>query len=124
MRTIHERRTPQTSDLNSGAAFGCPRYERCSAAFCPALGGKHLTGERVCLQLREAVKRHGAAKIRTALPGDLAGVVLRHARRLLCAPGALGDELRRASATPSKVEAGRQLLAGTTPVDTGTAGRA
>jgi hypothetical protein len=103
------RQQPQTQQPDLAAS--CPRYERCSAAFCPALGGKHLPGERVCLQLREAVKTAGAAKIRTALPESLAEAVLRHARHLLSAPGALGDELRRAAATRSKVEAGRQLLA-------------
>jgi hypothetical protein len=105
--STHPRRQPQTN-LSSLAA-SCPRYERCSAAYCPAIGGRHLPGERVCLQLREAVKAGGKAKIRTALAGELAEAVLRHAGRLLTQRGALADELRRASATPSKADAGRQL---------------
>lgn len=107
-----QRLAPQTEtpDLSSLAA-SCPRYASCSASYCPAIGGRHLPGERVCLQLREAVKASGKAKIRAALAGDLAQAVLRHAGRLLSAPGALGDELRRASAAPSKIESGRRLLA-------------
>jgi hypothetical protein len=87
----------------------CPRFERCSAAYCPAAGGVHLKDERVCLYLREAVKRGGTAKIRGALPEKLAEAVLRDALRLLAGRGALSDALRRASRLGSKVDRGQRM---------------
>src|SRR5207302_989473 len=90
-------------------ARSCPRFERCSAGYCPAAGGVHLKDEPVCAWLREAVKNDGRAKIEGALAGDLAQVVLRDVRRLISTGGALGRELRRASASPSKIESGRRL---------------
>lgn len=88
----------------------CPKWEGCNAAFCPAVGGLHLRGERVCLYLREAVKTDGEARVRATLPGELAEVVLRAAQERILGRDALGEALKRASWTSSKLEAGRRLV--------------
>jgi hypothetical protein len=87
----------------------CPRYEHCSAAYCPAIGGKHLPNEPVCALLREAVKTGAEARLRADIPGDLLARVLRDARRLIRTGGALGRELRRAARHGSQIEAGHRL---------------
>jgi hypothetical protein len=100
------------SDLTTGLRLGesCPKWEGCNAAFCPAVGGLHLRGERVCLYLREAVKTDGEARVRATLPGELAEVVLRAAQGRILGRDALGEALKRASLTGSKLEAGRRLV--------------
>lgn len=108
-KITHERLAPQTSELNP--ALGCPRYERCSAAYCPVLGGKHLPSEPVCALMREAVKNGGEARLRADIRGELLERVLRAARRLIRTHGALGRELRRAAQHGSQIEAGRRLQA-------------
>lgn len=109
MRTIHERQTPRTSDLNPALAFICPRYLSCNAGFCPAIGGTHVKGEVICLWLREAVKTAGRAKIGAACAGNLAEAVLVAAQRLLTQRCALADELRRAARHGSQIESGHRL---------------
>jgi hypothetical protein len=42
----------------------CPKFEKCNAAFCPVLGGKHLVGEPNCGYMREFVKEGGPERIR------------------------------------------------------------
>jgi len=103
-----ERQPPQT---DSSLAYSCPRYAACSAAFCPAIGGRHLKDEPVCAWLREGVKPGGRAILEGALAGNLAEAVLGAARHSLSAPGALGRELRRAAELGSKLESGRHLQA-------------
>lgn len=100
------------SALTTGLRLGeaCPKWECCNAAFCPAVGGLHLRGERVCLYLREAVKTDGEARVRATLPGELAEVVLRSAQERILGRDALGEALKRASWTSSKLEAGRRLV--------------
>jgi hypothetical protein len=87
----------------------CPRYERCSAGFCPGLGGRHLPGEPVCALMREAVKTGGEARVRASIPSELAEAVVGHAQRLMRSTGALARELRRASRAGSQIEAGHRL---------------
>jgi hypothetical protein len=98
-------RKPATPSL----ASSCPRFSRCSASFCPVAGGVHLVGEATCWFLRETAKPGGRAKIDGTPPENLAGLVLSHAARLLSQRSALGKELRRAQAAPSKLDAMRRL---------------
>lgn len=100
------------SALITGLRLGesCPKWEGCNAAFCPAVGGLHLRGERVCLYLREAVKTDGEARVRGTLPGELAEAVLRAARERILGRDALGMALKAASRRGSKLEAGRRLV--------------
>jgi hypothetical protein len=53
----------------------CPKWTRCGATFCPALGpvfgGKPYEGERVCSYLLESVKEGGPQRLRGCLPKDL-----------------------------------------------------
>lgn len=88
----------------------CPKWEGCNAAFCPAVGGLHLRGERVCLYLREAVKTGGEARVRGTLPRELAEAVLRTAQERILGRDALGMALKAASRTGSKLESGRRLV--------------
>jgi hypothetical protein len=93
-------------------AESCPKWGGCNAAFCPAVGGRHLQGERVCLYLREAVKPGGKARIRHTLRGELAEAVLRAAPQRLSRSDALGNALRRTSLVGSKIAAARRLNGG------------
>ena len=109
------RKLPRRGSLllanNTSAASACPRYEHCSAAFCPLIGGVHVKGDRTCFWLREAVKPGGRAKIAAACAKNVARAILAHARKLLSQCGSLGDELRRAARHGSQIDAGRRLRA-------------
>lgn len=87
----------------------CPKYENCNAAFCPALGGAHRQGERVCFWMREAVKAGGEERIRGRLREELAEVVVQVAHKATSEEGYLGSALREASLSGSKIESGKQL---------------
>lgn len=89
-------------------AQSCPKFERCNAAYCPAVGGSHLKGDKVCLYLREAVKTGGEQRLRGTLPSNLAEVVIASASQLLHGTGPLAAELRRAAKSGSKIEQGHQ----------------
>lgn len=82
----------------------CPKWNRCSAAYCPALGGSHLKGEQVCLYLRECVKPGGVARVRGILSEELADVVLETGMTTLSSTGALATALLRASRQTSRID--------------------
>ena len=88
----------------------CPKFNRCSAPYCPALGGKHLYGERVCHYLMESVKAGGPARIRTVLPAALADTVAMESLRRINSTGALRVALQRASKSQSRMELMKQAL--------------
>lgn len=90
----------------------CPKWKRCSAPFCPILGGKHLPGERVCHYLKESVKPGGHARVAKYLPGPAAEAVIREGVRLMPLVGPLSKAVRRASAQGSRIEATERYLAG------------
>lgn len=92
-------------------AQSCPKFEGCNAAYCPAVGGKHLKGDRVCLYLREAVKANGNAIVRGALPETLAELVIADATHLMGGSAPLSVELQRASQSGSKIERGARFAA-------------
>jgi hypothetical protein len=81
-------------------AESCPKFQRCSAAYCPSLGpglgGMHLKGERVCSYLLESVKEGGHARLRGYLPKALADAGIRDGLRLLNSTGPLKKALARA----------------------------
>lgn len=89
--------------------YSCPRYERCNAPLCPALGGHHMDGEPICFYMREAVKDGGEARVRAAATRELADLVLGMANALLPTEGPLPRALRKAAATGSKIEQGKNL---------------
>jgi hypothetical protein len=88
----------------------CPKFSRCSAPLCPALGGKHLDSERVCHYLRESVKPGGQTRIRAVLPTALADTVATEGLRLLTSTGGLQIALQRASKSGSRMELMKQAL--------------
>ncbi len=96
---------PATETGDTAAIAGtCPKFGRCSAAYCPAAGGKHLQGEHVCHYLRESVKPGGQARVRASLSSALAEAVVEDGLRLLTSTGPLKKPLRRASKMGSRVE--------------------
>jgi len=95
-----------TADMAAKLALAatCPKWTRCSAAYCPAIGGKHLKGERVCPYLMESVKAFGLTRLREHLPMPLADVVIREGVRQLNSTGPLQKPLERASKQGSRME--------------------
>ena len=89
-------------------AQACPKWDRCSAAYCPALGptvgGKHYAGERVCSYLLESVKEGGQARLREYLPKQTVDLVVREGLRLLNSTGPLKKPLTRATKSGSRVQ--------------------
>jgi hypothetical protein len=81
----------------------CPKFNRCSAPYCPAVGGTHLQGERVCHYVRESVKPGGPARVRAVLPTPLADTVVMDALRLINSTGPIQKSLQRASAQGSRI---------------------
>jgi hypothetical protein len=88
---------PNLSHPDSKLAALCPHFDHCSAGFCPALGGRHLKGEPVCVWLREAVKTGSAAALNDRIPSVLAETVLREADRIMDTACGLRWELQRAA---------------------------
>jgi hypothetical protein len=93
-------------------AESCSRFQRCSAAYCPALGpglsGKHLKGEHVCSHLLESVKPGGHVRLREALSTELADAIIRDGVRITNSTGVLNKALERASQQGSRVESMRR----------------
>ena len=90
----------------------CPKWNQCSAAYCPALGprlgGKPYAGERVCSYLLESVKDGGQARLRASLPSLLAEAVVKDSLRLRNSAGVLQKPLERASKLGSRMESMRR----------------
>lgn len=86
----------------------CPKWNRCNATYCPALGpgigGKHYAGERVCSYLLESVKEGGQARLRGYLPKQTVDLVVREGLRLLNSTGPLKKPLTRATKSGSRVQ--------------------
>ena len=82
----------------------CPKFNRCSAAYCPAGLGTHVKGDKVCSFLLESVKAGGQALLRGYLPNDLAGAVISEGLRHLNSAGPLRRALQRASEQGSRME--------------------
>ncbi len=107
-------------------AMRCPKFERCSAAYCPAmgprLGGKHYKGESVCSYLLESVKPDGQTRLRGYLPAELADPVIRDGLRFLNSTGPLQKPLKRASKQGSRMESVKRASASRRcrPRETGT----
>jgi hypothetical protein len=103
---VHRASTNSAGDL--AAASVCPKFSKCSAAYCPALGpkigGKHLPGEQVCSYLLESVKEGGPDRLRWRLSKNLADVVIREGLRLLNSAGPMRKALNRASTRGSRME--------------------
>lgn len=114
MKTIAAR--PLTAQPEFPLASLCPRYQSCSAGYCPVAGGKHLPNEPTCVWLRLAVKDGAEARLRADIPWILAERVLRDARRLICTACALGRELRRAAQHGSQSEQAERLNRRALPV--------
>jgi hypothetical protein len=85
-------------------AEACPKFSRCSAAYCPALGGTHLKGELLCHYLSKSVNVGGEARVRGCLPKGLADVVIREGLRCLNSTGPLNRPLKRASGRGSRID--------------------
>lgn len=107
-------------------AENCPKWNRCGAAYCPALGpglgGKPCEGEPVCSYLTESVKEGGQARLRGYLPTELADPVIRDGLRFLNSPGPLQKALKRASKQGSRMESVKRASASRRgrPRETGT----
>jgi hypothetical protein len=84
--------------------LACPKFGRCSAPYCPAIGGRHLEGEPVCHYLRESVKAGGQARVRAHLTTSLAETIIRDCLRLINTAGPLSKALRRASKQGSRMD--------------------
>jgi len=89
----------------------CPKFIRCNAAFCPAIGGKHLQGEPLCHYLRESVKVGGPERVRACLPTRLAEVVIKEAAYHRTSTGTLQRPLERASEQGSRMESMKRAAA-------------
>ena len=107
-----ERCTTTEIAYRLALAERCPKFEHCSAAYCPGLGpvigGKHYEGDRVCTYLLESVKEGGQARLRGYLSTDLADPVIRDGLRHLSSAGPLKKPLTRASMKGSRMESMRR----------------
>jgi hypothetical protein len=95
----------------------CPKFSTCSAPICPLdehwRNSAHLSGERVCLWLREAAKDGGAERIRATLPGDISTPLLSAYHDIMSSQrialpagiGAVRHVLERAALSGSKLGA-------------------
>ena len=92
-------------------ADSCPKFAKCRAAYCPAIGGTHLKGEPICHYLLESVKRGGAARLRGCVPSELAEVVINEGVLLIASAGPIGKALRRAAVSSSRIESIRRVSA-------------
>jgi hypothetical protein len=98
----HRPSVNTASDL--GMAMSCPKFDSCSAPYCPAIGGTHLRGEPVCHYLKESVKADGQARVRGSLSKPLADTVIKDGLRLINTMGPLSKPLRRASKQGSRMD--------------------
>lgn len=90
-------------------AESCPKFQGCSAAYCPALGpGKHFKGEPVCSYLLESVKEGGQARLRGHLPKELTDAIINAGLRLFNSTGPLKKPLERAAKQTSRMESMRR----------------
>jgi len=49
--------TPEASQMNEATIDQCPRWDSCSANYCPVDGGNmHLRDEATCYYMRQALK--------------------------------------------------------------------
>jgi hypothetical protein len=109
-----ESTAPAVGDFRARLALAetCPKWSRCGAAYCPALGslfgGKHYKDERVCAYLLESVKGGGQIRLRGIVPTPLADVVISDSVRLRDSAGPLQKPLNRASQRGSRIEAMKQ----------------
>jgi len=89
-------------------AATCPKFSRCGAAYCPAMGptfgARHCAGERVCSYLLESVKPGGGQRVRGSLSNDLADAIIKDGLRLLNSTGPLKRALGRATRQGSRIE--------------------
>ncbi len=93
----------QAMDLS---AMDCLRFSFCNCPVCPFDSNwqhqRHLSGEPVCIWLREAVKSSCEPILKRALPDELVEQVVSVAKILLSRKGALKSSLDRAALKPSK----------------------
>ena len=99
----------------------CPQFAACHAPICPLdehwQTSRHLSGEPVCLYLREASKAGGRQLLATTLPVELCGPILAAYEELTCAgrscsgAGIIKGRLRKASQSGSKLTSGMRLRA-------------
>jgi hypothetical protein len=99
--------------------YSCPKFEACNAPICPMdpnwRKGAHLSGERVCLWLRELQKCGGEARVQARLRGDQFQTVLVASNEIGsgCAYPAGASQirhvLREAAKGGSKLDAGSRL---------------
>ena len=98
----------------------CPKFATCNAPICPLddhwRESRHLSGERVCLWLREASKQGGKARVCEALPRELSEPVLVALREITHAGatlphgvGLIRSRLKDAAASGSKLDSGKRL---------------
>ena len=95
--------------------YGCPRFDACSAAFCP-LGapdgngaGLHKPGDAVCIFLREYGKTGGPERIAARLCPEQLAVFNTSVEKILVAGGDIARRLKRAAKHLSRLESGRRL---------------
>lgn len=96
----------EPTQAKSCSSRDCPLFDSCNASVCPLDPAwerhRHLSGERVCRWLREAVKPGGHAVLEDALPTHCAEMAMRVAEIISIREGELGNKLRRAAKQGSK----------------------
>jgi hypothetical protein len=108
--------------VNLALAMSCPRWERCSAAICPAeprwRHSVHLSGERVCFYILELAKNGGQARLSRVLPAPLAEVIAKGHRAITSAHpvenlpqghAVIARAIAKAATRGSRIEAGERL---------------
>ena len=95
----------------------CPQWESCSCPACPLdlewRRRRHLSGERICLWLRELVKPDGKETVVRALGEEAALTVADAAPDIIARWSDVRHKLRQASRQGSKRACARNL--GQTP---------
>jgi len=91
----------------------CPRYPACNAPICPLdpqhLRSAHLSGESVCLYLREGVKPGGNDLLALLLPANVAKKVSESLPGIMSTHGAIRRVLEQAKFTGSKIRQGQNI---------------
>lgn len=100
--------------MNAASIRDCPKFDSCSAPICPLDPDwhlrRHLSGEPVCLWLRELSKPGGKAILRGCVPMEVATAIRVAYLKIIVRQRLIKIALERSAQSTSKVRAGRLTI--------------
>jgi hypothetical protein len=95
--------TPEASQMNKLTIDQCPRWDSCSANYCPADGGNmHLRDEATCYYMREALRGTPKDLFTGQYEGEVYEAANDHIALWDDLPSALQRDLKKATKSPSR----------------------